>query len=141
MEWHLQQELLLVVEHLCKTLPRNGHYLMMIQIMRTIKTLIWMSNKRVLEKLLESSCLPSSSRRSLLSQELLRNPTSFAQVQWHSIKYGNIKRALNCCAESCVARLIREVAQDFKTDLCFQVTALLAIQEAMEAWLVRLMGT
>ena len=38
-----------------------------------------------------------------------------------------------------MARLIREVAQDFKIDLCFQATALLAIQEAMEAWLVRLM--
>ena len=38
-----------------------------------------------------------------------------------------------------MARLVREVAQDFRMDLCFQVTALLAIQEAMEAWLVRLM--
>ena len=38
-----------------------------------------------------------------------------------------------------MARLIREVAQDFKIDLQFQATALLAIQEAMEAWLVRLM--
>ena len=38
-----------------------------------------------------------------------------------------------------MARLIREVAQDFKIDLHFQATTLLAIQEAMEAWLVRLM--
>ena len=38
-----------------------------------------------------------------------------------------------------MARLVREVTQDFKVDLCFQVTALLAIQEAMEVWLVRLM--
>ena len=38
-----------------------------------------------------------------------------------------------------MARLVREVTQDFKVDLHFQVTALLAIQEAMEAWLVRLM--
>ena len=29
--------------------------------------------------------------------------------------------------------------QDFSMNLCFQATALLAIQEAMEAWLVRLM--
>ena len=43
------------------------------------------------------------------------------------------------CRKLCVARLIREVAQDFKIDLCFQATALLAIQEAMEAWVVRLM--
>ena len=38
-----------------------------------------------------------------------------------------------------MARLVREVTQNFKLDLCFQATALLAIQEAMEAWLVRLM--
>ena len=43
------------------------------------------------------------------------------------------------CRKLCVARLVREIAQDFKMDLCFQATALLAIQEAMEAWLVRLM--
>ena len=43
------------------------------------------------------------------------------------------------CRKLCVARLVREVAQDFKVDLHFQGTALLAIQEAMEAWLVRLM--
>ena len=43
------------------------------------------------------------------------------------------------CRKLCVARLVREVAQDFKVDLHFQATALLAIQEAMEAWLVRLM--
>ena len=35
-----------------------------------------------------------------------------------------------------MARLIREITQDFKVGLHFQATALLAIQEAMEAWLV-----
>ena len=40
------------------------------------------------------------------------------------------------CRKLCVARLIREVAQDFKINLRFQATTLLAIQEAMEAWLV-----
>ena len=43
------------------------------------------------------------------------------------------------CRKLCVARLIREVVQDFKISLRFQATTLLAIQEAMEAWLVRLM--
>ena len=43
------------------------------------------------------------------------------------------------CRKLCVARLIREVTQEFQIDLCFQATALLAIQEDMEAWLVRLM--
>ena len=38
-----------------------------------------------------------------------------------------------------MARLIREITQDFKMGLCFQATALLVIQEAMEAWLVCLM--
>ena len=43
------------------------------------------------------------------------------------------------CRKLCVARLIREVTQDFRMDLRFQATVLLALQEAMEAWLVRLM--
>ena len=35
-------------------------------------------------------------------------------------------------------RLVRDVAQDFKTDLRFQTTAFLALQEAAEAYLVGL---
>ena len=35
-------------------------------------------------------------------------------------------------------RLVREIAQDFKTDLRFQAQAILAIQEAVEAYLVGL---
>ncbi|XP_006883572.1 PREDICTED: histone H3.3C-like [Elephantulus edwardii] len=35
-------------------------------------------------------------------------------------------------------RLVREIAQDFKTDLCFQSTAIGALQEASEAYLVGL---
>ena len=34
--------------------------------------------------------------------------------------------------------LVREIAQDFKTDLCFQSSAVMALQEASEAYLVRL---
>lgn len=33
-------------------------------------------------------------------------------------------------------RLVREIAQDFKTDLRFQGSAVLALQEATEAYLV-----
>ncbi|KFD47668.1 hypothetical protein M513_11459 [Trichuris suis] len=33
-------------------------------------------------------------------------------------------------------RLLREIAQDFKTDLCLQVSAVLALQEATEAYMV-----
>jgi len=35
-------------------------------------------------------------------------------------------------------RLCREIAQDFKTDLRFQSTAILALQEASEAYLIGL---
>lgn len=35
-------------------------------------------------------------------------------------------------------RLVREIAQDFKNDLRFQQTAILALQEASEAYLVGL---
>ena len=35
-------------------------------------------------------------------------------------------------------RLVREIAQDFKTDLRFQASAILALQEATEAYLVSL---
>ena len=35
-------------------------------------------------------------------------------------------------------RLVREIAQDFKTDLRFQSTAVMALQEAAEAYLVGL---
>ena len=35
-------------------------------------------------------------------------------------------------------RLVREIAQDFKTDLRFQAAAMLCLQEAAEAYLVRL---
>ena len=36
-------------------------------------------------------------------------------------------------------RLVREIAQDFKTDLCFQAKVVSALQEASEAYLVGLM--
>ena len=35
--------------------------------------------------------------------------------------------------------LVREIAQDFKTDLRFQASAVMALQEASEAYLVGLM--
>lgn len=35
------------------------------------------------------------------------------------------------------ARLVREVAQDFKTDLRFQKDAFIALQEAVEAYMVK----
>ena len=35
-------------------------------------------------------------------------------------------------------RLVREIAQDFRTDLLFQSSAIMALQEASEAYLVSL---
>ncbi|KAI9653616.1 MAG: hypothetical protein M1829_001165, partial [Trizodia sp. TS-e1964] len=37
-------------------------------------------------------------------------------------------------------RLIREIADHFKTDLCFQATALEALQEATETYITELLG-
>ena len=37
-------------------------------------------------------------------------------------------------------RLVREIAQDFKTDLRFQSSAVLALQEAAEAYLIGCSG-
>ena len=42
------------------------------------------------------------------------------------------------CRKLPVSRLIREIAQDFKTDLRFQASAIAALHEAMEAYLVGL---
>ena len=42
------------------------------------------------------------------------------------------------CRKLPVARLIQEIAQDFKTDLCFQASAIAALHEAMEAYMVGL---
>jgi histone H3 len=35
-------------------------------------------------------------------------------------------------------RLVQEIAQEFKSDCCFQSTAVLALQEASEAYLIGL---
>ena len=42
------------------------------------------------------------------------------------------------CRKLPVSRLIREIAQDFRTDLRFQASAIGALQEAMEAYMVGL---
>jgi histone H3/H4 len=41
-------------------------------------------------------------------------------------------------SRSCFDRLVREVAQDFKTDLRFEPSAVLALQEIAEAYLIGL---
>ena len=54
---------------------------------------------------------------------------------------GRQNRALTtpaACRKLPFQRLVREIAQDFKTDLRFQSSAVLALQEAAEAYLVGL---
>ncbi|GMI77840.1 histone 3.1 [Hibiscus trionum] len=48
---------------------------------------------------------------------------------------GGVKKPHRFCPGT---RLVREIAQDFKTDLRFQSSAVAALQEAAEAYLVEL---
>ena len=86
-----------------------------------------------------------------------RNPTDFAPAPWLFVKSASSRSQPSfCCARFlafCCAfhllpsdlpfqlpfqRLVREIAQDFKTDLRFQSTAVMALQEAAEAYLIGL---
>ena len=51
-----------------------------------------------------------------------------------------VMRHLDKCADYCCVSITgsREIAQDFKTDLRFQSSAAMALQEASEAYLVGL---
>ena len=58
------------------------------------------------------------------------------QVKPHRYRAGTV--ALQDIRKLPFQRLVREIAQDFKTDLRFQSAAILCLQEAVEAYLVRL---
>ena len=64
--------------------------------------------------------------------EELRSPTDTDRVQLPFVKSAGTRRKLP------FQRLVREIAQDFKTDLRFQSSAVMALQEASEAYLVGL---
>jgi len=73
--------------------------------------------------------------------------TSFAVLQPHRYRPGTVAlreiRKYQKSTELLIRklpfqRLVREIAQDFKTDLRFQSSAVLALQEAAEAYLVGL---
>lgn len=90
--------------------------------------------------------------------EVSRNPIVIVLVLLHSVKFVDIKNRLNCSFANFrnippfihpsmthtdniyyrFQRLVREIAQDFKTDLRFQSSAIGALQEAVEAYLVSL---
>ena len=84
--------------------------------------------------------LPSIPLRKKVSTGGVKKPHHYRPgtvALWEIHKYQRSTELL--CRRLSVACLIREITQDFKVGLCFQATALLAIQEAMEAWLVCLM--
>merc|ERR1712029_180045 len=86
-----------------------------------------------------SSWLP----RLLASQppppEESRSPTGTGLVPSPSVRSGDTRSPLSSSSASLpFQRLVREIAQDFKTDLRFQSSAVMALQEASEAYLVGL---
>jgi histone H3/H4 len=52
--------------------------------------------------------------------------------------FANFRMSSTCLLTPRFQRLVREIAQDFKTDLRFQSSAIGALQEAVEAYLVSL---
>ena len=97
-------------------------------------------HKKLPTKLIQKPGVQPARKNRMVFTGAIKKPHRFRPrtvALWQIQKYQKSTELL--CRKLCVARLIREVTQDFKTDLHFQVTALLAIQEAMEAWLVRLM--
>ena len=48
------------------------------------------------------------------------------------------KRVGLCCAKLTFSQLVWEITQEFKTDICYQSQALMALQEGAEAYLVGL---
>lgn len=82
----------------------------------------------------------ASSRRSTLSHGGIKRPHRYrpGTVALREIrKYQKSTELL--IRKLPFQRLVREIAQDYKCDLRFQSTALLALQEAAEAYLVGLM--
>ena len=64
------------------------------------------------------------------------SPTGTGLVPWLSMRYQKSTKLL--IRKLPFQRLVCEIAQDFKTDLRFQSSAVMALQEASEAYLVGL---
>ena len=101
-----------------------------------------------------------------LTRRLLRSPTATGRAPSPCARSASTRSPRSCSSASCRSRcgpapalrpppappapasaltslsppqrLVREIAQDFKTDLRFQSSAILALQEASEAYLVGL---
>jgi histone H3 len=99
-------------------------------------------------RLLESSWLPKRRGRVLLPPAVLRSLIAVVLVLLRCKNSVGIWRARNYLYANCHSnslscklpfqRLVREIAQNFKTDLRFQSSAVMALQEASEAYLVGL---
>ena len=91
------------------------------------------------ERLLANSWLPRLLVRVPQPPEEWRNLTVTGQEQWLSVRSVVTRRAPSSLSRKLpFQRLVREIAQDFKTDLRFQSSAVMALQEASEAYLVGL---
>jgi len=73
---------------------------------------------------LEMARTKQTARKSILALDEVKKP--------HRYRPGTLDKKLP------FQRLVREIAQDFKTDLRFQSSAIMALQEASEAYLVGL---
>ncbi|ROT69024.1 hypothetical protein C7M84_012879 [Penaeus vannamei] len=73
-----------------------------------------------------------------LLPEVSRSPIVTGLVLLPFVRSVVTRRALSSSSASCPSALVREIAQDFKTDLRFQSSAVMALQEASEAYLVGL---
>ncbi|XP_008777683.2 histone H3 isoform X1 [Phoenix dactylifera] len=68
-----------------------------------------------------------------------RSPTATAPAPSLFVRFGKYQKSTELLIRKLpFQRLVREIAQDFKTDLRFQSHAVLALQEAAEAYLVGL---
>merc|ERR1711964_900679 len=70
--------------------------------------------------------------------EVSRSPTDTSQELSLSVRSVVTRSPLSSSSESSPQRLVREIAQDFKSDLRFQSSAIGALQESVEAYLVSL---
>ena len=83
-----------------------------------------------------------AARASAPSAGGVRKPPHFSDPKWHRQARREIKKYQHSTEllirKLPFQRLVRELAQEFKADLRFQSTAILALQEAAEAYLVGL---
>ena len=79
--------------------------------------------------------MPTTSRE----QVELRGHTIIIQAWWHSDEIRRYQKSTEFLIRKLpFSRVVREIAQDFKTDLQFKRKVIRALQEAAEAYLVGL---